>query len=540
MGYRGRTADLPCGTGGLDGNQNVFQIPINHLTKARNIRFDGFCWRKAPGLSKFDAGQISGAPTCYAGIDWRPSSGVQRQVTVWTDGKVYKETGGNIDAVTLKTGLSVGTYPITLIEGGAIAAGDDRRLFIYGKGIAPQQLLADGSSMSGITNESSDWSATKPGAAVYHDSRIFAFDVDSAPHNFYISSLNDHGNFTAGDARVYSVAPGIGDSIKAAWSWQPEVLFVFKYPRGIWAVDTSDYTGFYMPISLVRDDVGIAGPHAICKVDKDVFFISSNGRLYSLTMLTQGVDPENADLIKNAKLQQFIKDNVDATKIQHTRLIYDELRKELHYIFTSKNGSTNDSALVFDFNVAPKEEVKVAYEDRGEYFNAVWKRIGVDGFGELLAAGSDGYVRRLNSPNRSIDGTVPYMSELQYADTDFDWMPKTYPTYKSMGNLQKRFDMLEIVVLPTGNYDMSCEFIIDGRSVKTVDFNLGAPSDSDFDSAAFDVGIFGGQTVYKHRIPIDAVGNQFSIRLFNSSANEDFAIVNLRVYFKEQGQNYET
>src|SRR5260221_257057 len=119
-------------------------------------------------MTKFDTTAITGAPIGFAGIDWRPNSATQRQVTVWNNGKVYKETGGDIDAVTLISGLTI-TNPVVLVEGGNIAAGDDRRLFLYSKGVPPQQLLADGVTMSGITAESPDWSVNKPGAAVYHD-----------------------------------------------------------------------------------------------------------------------------------------------------------------------------------------------------------------------------------------------------------------------------------------------------------------------------------------------------------------------------------
>lgn len=541
MSYRGKTAQLPCGRGGLDGNQNVFQIAINNLVKARNLRFDGYTWRKAPGMTKFDTTAVTGSPICYAGIDWRPNPGTQRQVTAWSNGNVYKETGGDIDAITLKSGLSIGTYPVTLVEGGNIAAGDDRRLFLYAKGVAPQQLLADGVTMSGITAESPDWSSNKPGAAVYHDARIYAFDVDSAPHNFYISSLNDHGSFdntNQADARVYAIAPGYGDKIAAAWSYLPQQLYVFKYPRGIWMVDTTDVTGFYLPINLVRSDVGMAGPHGVCKVDQETYFITSNGRLMSLTALVNGVDPENADLTRQLRLTTFIKDNVNATMLKFARLVYDESRRELHYIYTSKNGTTNDSALVFDIN---EDGVpKVATEDRGKYFHAVWPRIGADGFVEFLAAGdSGGFVRRLNSPNRSIDATVPYTVEFQYADSDLDFVPRNVYKPVSVGSLQKRFDLMEITVIPTGVATTTLEFIIDGESRKTVSVDLGDVGSDTFDTAVFDTAIFGGQTVFKHRVPIECNGNQFSVRVANSGLNEDIAIVNLKVYFQLQGQNYE-
>jgi hypothetical protein len=227
-------------------------------------------------------------------------------------------------------------------------------------------------------------------------------------------------------------------------------------------------------------------------------------------------------------LTNFITQNVNMDRINHARLVYDELRKELWYIFTSKTGNVNDSALIFDFTESP---IKSSYENRGEYFNAAWRQIGSDGFAQILFGGSDGNVR-FSSENRSIDAISGYLSELQYPDTDFKFADD------KLSGIQKRFDMLEIDVLTAGSCDLGAEMIIDGQSVitKTAVITSG---NAIFDSSTFDAAVFGGIRVLKYKVPIEAVGNQFSVRLFNSGINEDFAIANLRVYMKPLGDTYE-
>src|ERR1043166_4051408 len=132
--YSGITATLPCGQAGLNSNSNTYQIPINNLVKANNIRFDGFAWRKAPGLKKFNSVAVTG--TNLEGYDWRPSSGTQKQVTVWSDGHVYKESGGTINAVTLASGLSP-TGPVTLVSGANFSVDDNKYLYLFANGVAP-------------------------------------------------------------------------------------------------------------------------------------------------------------------------------------------------------------------------------------------------------------------------------------------------------------------------------------------------------------------------------------------------------------------
>lgn len=528
--YNGRFVDIPCGRGGLNTNQNVYQVPPTDLITARNIRFDGYSWIKAPGLSLFDSNAISGAPTCLGGITFRPSTSIQRIVSAWSDGKVYKEESGNVDNVTLVSGLSF-TDPAVFVEGGQIASGENKKVFMFSRNVAPKFLDGDGATMSGITAESIDWSANKPAAAVYHDARIIAYDLDAFPHQYYASSLEDHGDFSiTGGGRVFDIAPGQGDRLACLFSHSPGVLYAFKYPFGIYALDTSDFTDYSQYPQLIRADVGMAGPLGICRVANDVFFISSTGRIYSLSALSEGGNPQDADLTAKYNLGEWIRQRVNPSRLKWSRLFYDEIRNELWYTYTSTDGTVNDEALVFDLNEPGL--LKVASEDRGEFFNAAFSRISSTSTVEWIVGGGDGLLRRLNSANRSVDATEAYTADVRTPDMDFSFADP------SLAGVAKRFDSLEITLVPTGDYDLSIDFVVDGLSKISKTINLGSAG-SVFDSGVFDTAIFGGQEVIKHKVTIGAIGNQLAIRLYNSGTNENFQIVNLRVYFKPLGNNYE-
>jgi hypothetical protein len=531
--YRGQVVDIQGGRGGLNGNINSYLIPPTDLLVARNLRFDGFVWRKAGGLSLFDSVAVATAPTCYGGWDWRPNSGNQNQVTFWSNGNVYKETGADIDAVLLGT-LSAPANPVVFCEGGSVSAGLDKELYIFNKGNSPKKLTGTGVTLAAFTNESADWSSNKPGAGIQHDFRTVAFDVDSAPHNLYFSALADLSDFvgSGGDTGyVFSVAPGVGDRIIAANSYLPQQLYVFKYPRGIWAVDTTDFTGDFLPTTLVRDDVGAAGPNCIAKVGNDLWFISGNGRLYSVQALRPDTDPLDADITAKLNLKTFIEENVDATKLKFARLIYDEARREIWYVYSSQAGTgINDSVLIIDLN--EPGVLKTAVDDRGEYFQAVWKRVASTGFNEILVAGVGGLVYRANAISRSIGGTTAYTSELKTIDTDFRFVDPV------IGSREKRYDFLEISILPTGNYTLGIDVYIDGMFKKSINISAG-DSSAAFDSATFDTSTFAGQLIIKHKVPLDLVGNIISLRLINSDLNADFAIINLRIHYVPQNVNYE-
>ena len=523
--YNGSAARIIAGRGGLDGNFNSYQKQITSLERAKNIRFDGFTWKRAPAITSFDSNAVSGEPLCLAGHDWRPSGSIKRQITVWDNGKIYKEVSGDVDSVELEASHTY-TGQVTLVEArdsGGIAG---RNLYFYGKGFAPKQLVGDGSSLSAITNESADWASNKPGSAIYHDARVIAFDVDSAPHNIYVSDIDDHGDFTGGISKVFEVRPGTGDRIVAAFSYLPQQLYIFKYPYGIISVDTTDITGSYLPNTPIRNDVGMAGPHAVTKIGSDVVFVSSNGRLYSLQALRPDIDPIDADITSRLNLGPFIDEFVDLGKLASATLVFDENRKELTYAFTSKNSDTNDMALVFDLN--EPGNIKAAIDDRGEVLNCLWRRIDENGASVVMSGGNDGKIYELNAVGNSIDG-VAFETELQTISTDLG-----YTDSRLEGRI-KRFDQLEINYIPEGSADLDIEVIVDGRVVFSSTISL-VGDGATFDGAAFGEAVFAGQESLIRRFDLDACGNEISIRVTANGVDEDFIITQFKIYYRPLGK----
>lgn len=539
MGYKGIAVPLPCGQGGFNSSQNVYQIDISDLTRANNIRYDGYTWTKAGGLAVVDANAIANTPTCVGGISYRPTVATQRIISAWTDGNIYREVSGNVDANTLSTGATF-TAPVAFVEGGQISNTENKKLFAFSSAFSPKYIDGDATSFTNIATVSTDWSSVYPGACLYHDSRLIAYDHATYPHSIYISALHDHAeyriidanNFSTG-ARTFDITPGAGDRISCLYSLMPEVLYAFKYPYGIYKVDTADYTGYGLPVETVRADVGMAGPYGISKVGNDIWFISSTGRIYSLLALDANQDPTDADITRRLKLTDFIRENVDLTRLRWSRLIYNEERKELWYVYTSNDGDTNDQALVFDLNDESKPKVSV--ERRGEYFNAMWSRINpTTSQAELLCAGADtGKIYTADSSNYVIDTNVAYTGEFWYPETDFGFVDTR------LAQRAKRFDSLEIYIVPTGDYDMTFEIYIDGRSYKTETINLGSSSDV-FDSAIFDSAVFGGQNALPRKLTINGIGQQISIKGYNGGENENFKISKMILNLTPLGDDYET
>lgn len=536
MSYRNQFIDIPLGPGGLDGNENFYQIPPSRLVVASNIVYRNDTIVKSPGFAKFDTTGV-GAVDLYGGHDWRPTTALQYQVTAWSDGSIYRSGTADIDATTLKSGLSF-VAPVHFVTGGFQSLGGSRTLYMYSKNVRPQQVSGSGTSMSNLTSDSVDWSSSYPSAAVYHDARIYAFGLDTAPHNIYISALRDHGDFDLNNGSVvFSVYPGEGEYISAAISYptpqdNSTLLYVFKYPYGVYKVDTTNITGYSLPSQRVRDDVGCAGAKAITKVGNDIFFVSSNGRLYSMAALENSPTTRDADVTAQFNLGEYIDTNLDFSRVDWIKLQYNEKTKELFYFFTSVDspGDQNDKALVF--NLENPGATKISVYEQGEFFNDVWEYKTSTGDFALYAGGENGFIYSIDSENINVNDSE-IVSEIALPPTDLRWVnPRLQGT-------RKRFDMMELTVIPTGDYDINVTFVADGKDELTRSVNLSS-GDSEWDSAVYDNATFGGRTVLKKRIPINVWAETIQFKFSNSGVNENFKLINLRIYFKQAGELYES
>lgn len=525
--YRGKQAQIRAGFGGYNGNSNSYQIPvgqeITQLTVARNIRFTGNAWRKAGGLAKYDANGISGNPQILGATAWRPNSATQDIVTACDDGKVYLESSGNLDATTLVSSLSLAN-PIVFVAGGALSVSDDRELFMFHEGVAPQVLAGTGTSMSAVSSPATDWtSTTQPTGGVNHDGRMVAW----LRHNLYFSALTDHQEFNDGaNTPVFDVAPGVGNEIRACFSLINNRLYVFK-DVGIFYVDTTDIaTATFLNTKTLRTDVGCAGPNAVTRVKDDVWFISTQGHLISVAASDTSEDLASADISAILKLNDWVTENVDLDRIKYARLVYDDRRQELHAYFTSKTGTYNDIGLIID--VSLQGNPRITIEDRGEYFEAAFPYLDSSKNLQIYVGGENGYIYKTDETTRAIDTNTGYTSSFEIPPTDFAWINP------DLGGMTKRFDWVEIVTQTTGEYDLTMDVIIDDITVASKSLTLGVtggtlPFTLDTDTLGAD------SIATRVKVPIEGCGQRIALRFTNSIAQEDFSVSNITIFYQPLG-----
>lgn len=270
--------------------------------------------------------------------DWWPSLGVHRLVAVFEDGTIRKDTfGAATFATTLHNyggSINSGHKP-NFVEGGKEAAANNRKLFIFVQDQQVRVLSGDGATATALATPPADWATAPPTCGAIHEGRLWASGSKVGDtHRVYYSTTGNHEDFTGAGSGSLSIFPGEGEKITSIMSYRGYLL-VWKYPVGIYYIDTTDPTVTNWKIKRLTADAGGVSPTGMCTVENDIVFMNYRGQLFTLSptqdfgslSLTNLTDKMG---IQNSTLQFFpffAPANTGAVK-----LIYFAPRKEIHVV----------------------------------------------------------------------------------------------------------------------------------------------------------------------------------------------------------------
>jgi len=368
-----------------------------------------------------------------------------------------------------------------------------------------------------------------PSSALMHDYRMAAYGCPKTPHAIYFSNLDDHSDFSTDNPPVLEVKPGFSERVACCFSFLPQQLFVFKFPYGVYRIDTTDIaTEFTVPpIITVREDIGMAGEHAIARVGNDVWFVGADAHLYSLTSVQNSEDLASSDITSLLHLKDWLKQNVNMSRLRFARIHYDTERQEAWIMYPRKGHQFNSIGLVID--VTNPANFRIAVETRGSYFQAMWASQEQDSNMAVRCAGDDGIIYKANQATRSIGMTIPYEGSFEFPQTNLDWITP------DLGHREKRFDWLEIWVQPTGDYTLIVDITIDGIVAKTIPISVSSANTVPLDLFVLDQDALGGISLERRKIKINGIGNKIGIRVRNSGLGQNFIFNSLFLYYKPLG-----
>jgi hypothetical protein len=391
---------------------------------------------------------------------------------------------GNLNAINLVLTLSPAVRSAKFVVGGKEVAANNRKLFFL-NGVDPIQVVSgDGNTATAISNPAADWGSVQdpnkqPINGIVHQDSLMVFGNMNDPHRLYISSTTDHENFTsAGGSISLKIASQIGERLYAAAAYQG-VLFLWKYPSGIFYLDDTPIDRFQWGYRIRSVNVGCApSPHAAVSIDDDVLFCDPNGHFHLLSAVDTLGGTRDSDLTRALGLQDWTKTNVDVDALHQLVSVYDQHTKTAWFGLRSLQGGAigrtqNDLIIRFDFG---QGQPRVSTSRFWQPQSLAVKRRDFTGVSAVMIGEAFNawyviptlYGTRTNRTFLGVDAdvNVGVNTRVDLPEHDFE------DDKAALRHIQKDFHSLEVVFQNTPNlHPLTIELRVDGYLRETVTFS---------------------------------------------------------------------
>jgi len=555
MSYRGVEAPIELAKYGLVGSRNLAAVPPSALLQANNIALDSGAITRVGGSTKYNnialtniaryqlennldlylmedgvsyyllenSGTGTAEPVTIVGLfDWWPTPELQRLIVATDLGELLRDTTGTGTFSYMKLGLDPDLNPVFVV-GGVEEQGNNKKLFIV-TGTDPVQIVDGDASVTrdiGVLAPT-DWTgATQPRSIINHNGRMWGL----SGHLLYGSTVTDHEDFQSAGSVIIPVETGVSSYLQGGVSFKGR-LFLWKWPNGIYWLDDSSSTQANWFMKRLTKSTGLAGPNAVTLVDDDVLFMSEIGHIHMLSGVTEFGDVKNSDLMALNELTPWVRDNLDTSReaLERVQAIYYPDRKEAHFSCRSNFSQVNDAKIVVDLN--RKDTPRIRIEDK-DHPTALAVREDEDRILRPISGDENGFIWLLDQATTNVDG-LGYDSVFQVPHTDFAWFNEKLAT------VRKNFSFLEVVMQPTGNFNLFVDVVQDGEYKETLLFSTGGGA-SALGSFILGTDVLAGDTIINTRKRLRGSARRLSLIGRQDDPDENFSISQMFVGFTPGG-----
>lgn len=510
------TSNISGGLGGINRAKNLGVVASSDLAYADGITIERDILEKEAGASRFNSVATTGA--IKKTWDFKSNSGVQELVA-------YVDTGAASSIVTLGSGGVVKTLASGLTTGGTpiFSEGWDNTLSLKALYLADGKnglrLYTGGATMDLLTNISVDWSGTnQPSIVEGHDrTRMAACGNANFPHNIYLTTPGDHSDYIGSESHLISCYPGEGEKIASIISFQ-SVLYVIKYPCGIYYLDDSSVDIADWTIIKVTDAIGTTAHGCCVVIENDILILGADGIFYSLSQITQTKQTSVPPLLPR-EFADFMRDNINLSQLSLTQSVWYGNKRQAIFAVPATGATQSNRRIILDLHEVGK--VKALYSSRDVCTALGMRRATATDISKPIIGDAAGFVYSLDQASRN-KNSAAYTGQ-------YETQPiALYSNGLKRGNLAE----LEITFQPQGNWDLTVEVQRDGIVSQTLAFSMNTPGAA-VGSISLDADVLAGNIVAntKHRL----IGDARYVKLIgkNSAANQNFAVMNHAVRFSE-------
>lgn len=237
-----------------------------------------------------------------------------------------------------------------------------------------------------------------------HKNRAWAAGAVAQPSRLYYSANTDPEDWTGAGSGSIDIDPQDGDGITGLVSHKND-LFVFKGPNkgSIHRITGSSPTGSdaFARIPFAAG-IGACWHNAIFRFGDDIGFVSQYGSVHSLSATASYGDFFQAALSR--PINRWINDHLNRNRLRFITAATDAFRGLVLITMSIDASTTNNVCLAMDYRSAPDI---IRWSRIPAYQSAsLGTFVDTSGVRRILAGGNDGFVRRLNVADRSIDATT--------------------------------------------------------------------------------------------------------------------------------------
>lgn len=555
MGYAGQVGIIQLGNGGLHTDDPQNKIPPTDLINATNIQLYHGYIEKCGGSLPYNQSPLPVGVVAI--IDWWPDAITQRVIAVCRDGRVYRYRNGYLpfSEVTPAANSNPSTTPnvpatlqastqTVMVPGGAEATGNPRKLFIF-SGSTPQVIVGDGTTRRNLNAPAFDWAGptattfgvNQPYFGIVYRNALWCFGNSNNPHTAYRSSETDQEDFQSASAGFYTVDSGYSERLMTAFVYK-SALYVVKYPQGLYQLIDSDPSPANWYFVQIQAEFGAASQHASAPVINDIFIANQNGMISSATAVLAFGNLKAGEVLYNLRNENYVRENMAQNGLMSRHSIYYSDKHIFMSTYQSAGGIKNDRILYID--LSNQQLYRVYWGDKDQA-NCLGLKKDSFGIQRPFYGSDDGFIYEMDHEDRNVNGNA-YTMDFQTPHTDLGFIAQAYQTVGSVnqyiGDMTKIYDFLEIDYEPTGDNYLTVECILDGRSAKTLQFNLNG-NKSNLDQFILDENNTDPVTLKQSRLSLGLSGRRISFRCTNSNLGENCRIAALNVYFRVSGQQAE-
>ena len=547
MDYQGQRYPIQLGKGGLYTDAPHTRTPPINLVRADNVSLFNGLLEKDFGSRRWNASALPAGIKDFK--DFWTDPVTQTVLVLLKNGQVYScpnsytQTLVTANSATDTTLNTSGNTSIVL--GGNELAGNPRKAFIVDGYHLPQVVKGNASTRYEISKPAADWTTNnQPFAGLVFRGRLALFGNQNNPHTLYVSTGSDHEDFQTGPLLFFNIYPGEGERIIAAAIFRG-TLYVFKYPLGVYYLVDSDPSSSNWYFAKFADSFGASSPHALCSVFDDLLVGNNYGSITSLKAALVFGNLYLADLFHELKMKRYADNNIKKGSDPSRYLVYYPEKYLVMTSFQSNQNYVQDRILNLDYHNAlvPNTTYQIAQlpagmwntKDQPNCLATVKDAAKVE---RPFYGANDGYLYQMDQADRWVGGASSNKTGYQ--------MVAQTPAYNfqelspQIAELNKNYEFLELEYEPTGDWNLNCDVIIDGRFAQTVKFNLSG--NSTLGQMRLSAGaIVGGSYTTSTMVPIAGCGRRIQFKLYDDGiSGQSVKAVSLGVYFNLAGTEQTT